>query len=172
MSSSRPTTPATWRAGSRRTLASSTDWCRTFSTWTGSRRSACRDPRDDLRTVPARTERAPALPRRRCGTHAGAAVRRASRRARMDRRARRRRRFVPDLPPRRAAAGRASGGGCDLAGWLRNHTAAQAATTGWSTAAGPTCAAPPGDPRPLTASPNHSALIGVNCFHSAGTSSS
>jgi len=33
-------------------------------------------------------------------------------------------------------------------------------------------AAPPGDPRPVTDSSNHSALIGVNCFHSAGTSSS
>ena len=37
---------------------------------------------------------------------------------------------------------------------------------------GPTWAAPPGDPMPLTFSLNHSALIGVNCFHSAGTSSS
>jgi hypothetical protein len=51
-------------------------------------------------------------------------------------------------------------------------TAGQAATTGWSTVLGPTWAAPPGDPMPLMVSLNHSALIGVNCFHSAGTSSS
>jgi hypothetical protein len=51
-------------------------------------------------------------------------------------------------------------------------TAGQAATTGWSTLLGPTWAAPPGDPMPLMVSLNHSALIGVNCFHSAGTSSS
>jgi hypothetical protein len=50
--------------------------------------------------------------------------------------------------------------------------ACHAATTGWSTAAGPTWAAPPGDPSPLMSSLNHSALIGVNCYHSPGTSSS
>ena len=52
------------------------------------------------------------------------------------------------------------------------QSAAQPATTGWSTAEGPTCAAPPGDPRPLTFASKNSALMGVNCFHSAGTSSS
>ncbi len=55
---------------------------------------------------------------------------------------------------------------------LGQPTAGQAATTGWSTLLGPTWAAPPGDPIPLIVSLNHSALIGVNCFHSAGTSSS
>ena len=52
------------------------------------------------------------------------------------------------------------------------QSAAQPATTGWSTAEGPTCAAPPGDPRPLMFASKNSALMGVNCFHSAGTSSS
>src|SRR3977135_235330 len=54
----------------------------------------------------------------------------------------------------------------------RRQTVAQLATTGWSTATTPTEAAPPGAPSPLTASLKNSALMGVNCFHSGGTSSS
>jgi NAD-dependent deacetylase len=48
----------------------------------------------------------------------------------------------------------------------------QAATVGWSVGEGPTFAAPPGEPRPVTASPKYSALMGVNWRHSSGTSSS
>ena len=41
----------------------------------------------------------------------------------------------------------------------------------WSTAAADlSCAV--GEPKPLTSSLNHSALTALNCFHSAGTSSS
>jgi hypothetical protein len=53
-----------------------------------------------------------------------------------------------------------------------SETASHAATVGWSAATAPTCAAPPGEPIPETESLKNSALIGVNCFHSAGTSSS
>src|SRR5215207_11228216 len=42
----------------------------------------------------------------------------------------------------------------------KGQMACHAATTGWSTAAGPTWAAPPGEPSLLTSSLNHSALIG------------
>ena len=65
-------------------------------------------------------------------------VRRAPRRPSMDRGARRRRVVVPGVPP-----GTAAGRDGRLAS---DQSAAHPATTGWSTATGPTCAAPPGIP--------------------------
>ena len=55
---------------------------------------------------------------------------------------------------------------------FRRTQTSNPATVGWSTDAGPTCAAPPGDPSPLTSSAKKEAFTSVKLFHSAGRSPS
>ena len=110
-------------------------------------------------------ERPATLTRSRGRPDARATVRRAARRPRVDRGPRGRRCVLPGVPARLAA---------DPGDRLNEKVRARATRrrSDGRRPAGPTCAAPPGDPRPLTFASKNSALIGVNCFHSAGTSSS
>ena len=136
-----------------------------------SRTRARRAPRSCARPSSNRSVRARTRPSTHPGVGVGLtlvrAVRRAARRAGVGRGAGGRRRVVPRVPRRRSATAAEVGTAGSSAGRV-SRPQARPATTGWSTALGPTCAAPPGEPTPLTSSLNHSALIGVNCFHSAG----
>src|SRR4051794_8450931 len=77
---------------------------------------------------------------------------------------------LPFAPGARGSTGGRIGHGRAREG--ARYSAAQAATVGWSTAEAPTCAAPPGEPRPVTSAAKYCALISTNGFHSVGVSSS
>ena len=136
------------------------------------RRCAARAPRDDLRAVPPGSRGAAALAGRRGGPHLGETLRRAPRRSGVDRGARGRWRIVPGVPARGRTRRQKRPPKNEQGGWSRGSERGPGGHDRVIDLRGPTCAAPPGEPRPLTSSLKNSALIGVNCFHSAGTSSS